>query len=54
MVLTKCWAARKRKMRTRDRTHTHTHTNKQPNWSNAVGWSDWGVEKGQASPLLTF
>jgi hypothetical protein len=28
------------KMRTRDRTHKNTH--KQPNWSNAVGWSDWG------------
>ncbi len=29
MVVTKCWAARKRKMRTRDRTHKHTHTNNQ-------------------------
>jgi hypothetical protein len=27
---------------TRPHTQTHTHTHKQPNWSNAVGWSDWG------------
>ncbi len=27
---------------TRLHTQTHRHTHKQPNWSNAVGWSDWG------------